>query len=141
VNTRAKFKEYVRLSQWVDLCADDDLGAPGVAFGVYAVCAAPRPPKPRATRGRAKESMAVNATSAPSNGTSASDASPFELDTPSKPALPSTMPSLPPNGQDVCEPPAKDDGGAEGDKNRRGRMLKEDKDAQVAASAELDEPF
>jgi hypothetical protein len=91
--------------------------------------------------GRAKESMAVNATFAPSNGMSASDASPCELDTPSKPAMPSNMPSLPPNGQDVREPPAKDDGGAEGAKNRRGRMLKEGKDAQVAASAELDEAF
>jgi hypothetical protein len=85
--------------------------------------------------------MAVNATSAPSNGMSPSDVSPCELDTPSKPAPPSAMPYLPLNDQDVREPPAKDDGGAEGAKKRRGRMTKEEKDTQVAASAELDEAF
>jgi hypothetical protein len=51
------------------------------------------------------------------------------------------MPLPPPNDQDVCEPPVKDEGGVEGAKKRRGRMPKEEKEAQAAASTELDAAF
>jgi hypothetical protein len=71
----------------------------------------------------------------------ASDASPSKRETPSKPAPPSAMPSLPPNDHDVRKPLAKDSDGAEGAKRRRGRMTKEDKEAQAAVNAELDAAF
>jgi hypothetical protein len=146
VNTEAKGKKSMSLRQWVDLCADDVLRAPGVKeVGVHVGRAAPPPPKPRATRGRAKKDGAANATPAPTDEAPALDPSPSKPQSPVKAEPeddgPSAMPSPPRSDHDGRGTPAKDDDVTDGAKKRRGRMTKEEKEAQAAASAELDEAF